>query len=459
MSDPANLWQQGHLLDVDVVDLSDRGDGVARWGDRVIFIPDTVPGDRLQVRLTHVKPQYAHAKLVELLTPSPQRIRPRCIVADKCGGCQWQHIDDAAQGEAKVNLLTQALQRIGGFQDLAIAPLLSGDPLHYRNKATYPLSRSSHNQGVQAGYYRKGTHQVVNLNQCPVQDQRLDPLLAEVKQDIASQGWSIYNEERHQGRLRHLALRIGRRTGEMLLTLVSTEETLTNIEEQAQAWMTRYPDLVGVCINHNPQRNNIIFGPDTYTIAGRSYLAEQFAGLTLHLRPETFFQVNTEVAEQLLGVIERQLQLQGNEVLLDAYCGIGTFTLPLARQVQRAIGVESQATAITQAKANAKLNNIQNVQFYAQTVESWVYDREGIADVVILDPPRKGCDRTVLDSLLRLQPARIVYVSCKPSTLARDLQHLCSTGQYKIEHIQPADFFPQTPHGEAVAFLERVTAE
>lgn len=459
MSDPANLWQQGHLLNVDVVDLSDRGDGVARWGDRVIFIPDTVPGDRLQVRLTHVKPQYAHAKLVELLTPSPQRIRPRCIVADKCGGCQWQHIDDATQGEAKVNLLTQALQRIGGFQDLAIAPLLSGDPLHYRNKATYPLSRSSQNQGVQAGYYRKGTHQVVNLNQCPVQDQRLDPLLAEVKQDIASQGWSIYNEERHQGRLRHLALRIGRRTGEMLLTLVSTEETLTNIEEQAQAWMTRYPDLVGVCINHNPHRNNIIFGPDTYTIAGRSYLAESFAGLTLHLRPETFFQVNTEVAEQLLGVIERQLQLQGNEVLLDAYCGIGTFTLPLARQVQRAIGVESQATAITQAKANAKLNNVQNVQFYTQTVESWVADQEAIPDVVLLDPPRKGCDRTVLDSLLRLQPARIVYVSCKPSTLARDLQHLCSGGQYQIQQIQPADFFPQTPHVEAVAFLERVAAE
>ena len=295
---------------------------------------------------------------------------------------------------------------------------------------------------------------MVNLNQCPVQDQRLDPLLAEVKQDIATQGWSIYNEERHQGRLRHLALRIGRRTGEILLTLVSTEMTLTNLEEQAQAWMARYPDLVGVCLNHNPQRNNIIFGSDTYTIAGRSYLAERFAGLTLHLRPETFFQVNTEVAEQLLGVIERRLQLQGHEVLLDAYCGIGTFTLPLARQVQRAIGVESQATAITQAKANAKLNNIQNVQFYAQTVESWVYDREGIADVVILDPPRKGCDRTVLDSLIRLQPARIVYVSCNPATLARDAGVLVHQAGYRCLAAGVINMFPHTAHVESMAVFD-----
>lgn len=457
MSDSANLWQQGTLIDVDVVDLSDRGDGVAKWDDRAIFIPDTVPGDRVQVRLVQVKRHYAHGKLQGIVTASPDRIRPRCIVADKCGGCQWQHIDDAAQRTAKVNLVEQALQRIGGFESLTLAPLLTGETLHYRNKATYPLHRSTQNNTVQAGYYRKGSHQVVNLNQCPVQDERLDPLLAEVKQDIAERGWSIYNEKRHQGRLRHLALRVGRRTGQQLLTLVSCDRAMPGLEEQAQIWLDRYPGLVGVCLNHNPQRGNVIFGDDTLCMAGQPYLEETFAGLTFRLRPETFFQVNTEVAEQLLEVIQTQLNLQGDEVLLDAYCGIGTFTLPLAQRVQLAIGVESQGSAIAQAEINAKLNGIHNTVFHIKTMENWIKTCDTAPDVALVDPPRKGCDRSVIDSLLRLNPQRIVYVSCKPATLARDLKLLCEGDRYRITHLQPADLFPQTPHIECVAILQAQT--
>ncbi|MDB9313521.1 23S rRNA (uracil(1939)-C(5))-methyltransferase RlmD [Spirulina sp. CS-785/01] len=447
------LWQQGSLIELTIEDLSDRGDGVGRYQNRVVFVPDTVMGDRVLVRLLRVKRQYAQGKVQEVLDPSPHRIRPRCIVADKCGGCQWQHISDRTQQTAKENLLRQILQRIGGFTDPPLAPILTGESaLSYRNKATYPLAYGQQGQ-VNAGYYRKGTHQLVNLNQCPVQDERLNPLLAEVKQDIQQQGWSIYQEKSQQGQLRHLSLRIGRRTGEILLTLVSVDPHLCNLQTQAEAWMQRYPHLVGVCLNINPRRGNVIFGEETHRIAGQPYLEEKFGGLTLQLRPETFFQVNTEGAEQLLGKIQESLNLQGTETLLDAYCGIGTFTLPLAQKVQKAIGIEVQPASIEQAKNNAQLNQIANVEFYAETVEQWLPRWQVIPDLVLLDPPRKGCDRSVLETLLNRRPPRLVYVSCKPATLARDLKILCDSGVYQLQALQPADFFPQTPHVECVAFL------
>jgi 23S rRNA (uracil1939-C5)-methyltransferase len=451
----SDFWQQGHLVEVSITDLNDTGEGVGRLGGRVIFVPDTVTGDRALVRLVHVKPNYANGKLHQLLDPSPHRIRPHCIVADKCGGCQWQHIAPEYQQVAKHNLVVQALERIGGFTNPPVAPILTADSsLAYRNKATYPLKRSATGQ-VQAGYYQKGSHQLINLNQCPVQDSRLNPLLVEIKQDIEQLGWSVYDEHRHQGRLRHLSLRIGRRTGEMLLTLVSTDWNLKNLEVQAQKWLTRYPKLVGVCVNRNPNRTNAIFGDETRCIAGQPYLREEFGGLQFQLRSETFFQVNTSSAEALLDVIVEQLALQGDEVLVDAYCGIGTFTLPLAQRLRQAIGLEVQPTSVEQAQLNAQLNGIDNVIFKAGAVET-LLPQLGIApDVVLLDPPRKGCDRTVIETLLQTKPGRIVYVSCKPATLARDLKLLCQTGNYQLTHIQPADFFPQTSHVECAAFLVR----
>src|SRR4028119_1177449 len=448
-------WQQGQLVEVSITDLNDTGEGVGRLEGRVIFVPDTVTGDRVLVRLLRVKSNFATGKLHQLLESSPHRLRPNCIVADKCGGCQWQHIDYNYQQVTKHNLVVQALERIGGFTSPPVAPILTADsPLAYRNKATYPLRRSSTGR-VQAGYYQKGSHQLINLNQCPIQDSRLNPLLAEIKQDIEELGWSVYDENRHQGRLRHLSLRIGRRTGEMLLTLVSTDWNLKNLEIQAQKWLTRYPKLVGVCVNRNPNRTNAIFGDETRCIAGQPYLREEFGGLQFQLRSETFFQVNTEAAEALLNVIVEQLALSGDEVLVDAYCGIGTFTLPLAQQVRQVIGLEVQATSVEQAQMNAQHNGITNVTFQAGAVETLLPQLGITPDIVLLDPPRKGCDRAVIETLLHTLPKRIVYVSCKPATLARDLKLLCQTGGYQLTHIQPADFFPQTSHVECAAFLVR----
>jgi len=447
------MTKQGNLVEIEIIDLSSEGDGVGRIDDRVVFVPDTVTGDRALVRLVYVKRNYARGKLDKLLIPSPYRIRPRCIVADKCGGCQWQHIEDNYQKEAKRDRLVQSLERIGGFSQPNVAPILSNDAsLGYRNKATYPLGISATGK-VQTGYYQRNSHQIVNLNQCPVQDPRLNPLLAEIKQDIEEQGWRIYDEKRDRGQLRHLSLRIGRRTQEMLLTLVTTDFNLAGIEKQAQIWMQRYPHLVGVCLNHNPKPTNVIFGNETKAIAGRPYLREIFAGLDLQLRPETFFQVNTEVAEALLDVIVEKLNLQGNETLVDAYCGIGTFTLPLAKRVKQAIGIEVQSASLEQAQHNARLNQIANANFIPGKVETILPQLPTKPDIVLLDPPRKGCDRAVIDTLLKIQSSYLVYISCQPATLARDLKLLCQPGNYQLSFSQPADFFPQTTHVECVTFL------
>ncbi|MEP0909398.1 23S rRNA (uracil(1939)-C(5))-methyltransferase RlmD [Leptolyngbya sp. GB1-A1] len=461
-NEPNEQWQQGQLLELTISDLNHDGSGVGRWQGRVVFVPDTVPGDRLWVRLVRVKPHYAHGKLHELIEPSEHRVRPGCIVADKCGGCQWQQIDYAYQLEAKRNLVIQDLERIGGFVQPPVEPVLAvSSALDYRNKATYPVqvtiapgkSPQVQRRSVHAGYFQKGSHHLINLNQCPIQDQRLNPFLANIKHDIQASGWSIYDETTHRGEVRHLGLRIGRRTGEILLTIVARTGNLPNLAEQAQTWLDRYPALKGVCLNLNPNRTNAIFGKETRCIIGQDFITEVFSGLRFRIQPTTFFQVNTEQAEALLQAIQQQLQLQGEEILVDAYCGIGTMTLPLSKQVQQAIGIEMQAEAIEQANANATLNQITNATFQIGKTEEILPQLDVQPDVVLLDPPRKGCEGSVIETLLQMQPDRIVYVSCNSSTLARDLKLLSS--QYELIQVQPADFFPQTAHVEAAAFLSK----
>jgi 23S rRNA (uracil1939-C5)-methyltransferase len=454
LEQPTAAGQQGDLIELTITNLNHNGEGVGRHQGRVVFVPDVVPGDRLSVRLLRVKPHYAQGMLHEILEASPHRVRPSCIVADKCGGCQWQQIDYETQLEAKRDLVIQDLERIGGFVEPPVdAVLADGTALAYRNKATYPLRRSQ--QGtVQAGYYQKGSHRLVNLNQCPIQDQRLNPFLAQIKQDIQQRHWSIYDEQHHRGRLRHLSLRIGQRTGEVLLTLVSSTPTLEGLEEQAQTWMEQYPELVGVCLNLNAERGNQIFGRETRCIAGRPYLREIFADLEFRIQSTTFFQVNTRQAEALLQVIQTELALQGHEIMVDAYCGIGTMTLPLAKRVQQMIGIEVQQDAVEQAQQNAELNAIQNASFQIGKTEVLLPQLTLQPDVVLLDPPRKGCEATVIQTLLQQRPQRIVYVSCNASTLARDLKLLSPA--YRLNRVQPADFFPQTAHVESAAFLTRL---
>lgn len=456
MSQNLSHLPPGQVIELEITDLNTDGDGVGRHEGQVIFVPNTVTGDRLTAKIVQSKAKFAKGKLEKLLDPSPHRIRPSCIVADKCGGCQWQHIKSDYQREAKQNQIVQAFQKIGGFRDLEVQPILHTDnTLNYRNKSTYPLGRSSTGQ-VQAGYYRQGSHKLINLNQCPVQDERLHPLLKEVKEDIQKQGWSIYNEDTHQGKLRHLSLRIGQNTGEILLTLITTDPNLKGIEAQAQEWLERYSALVGVCLNINSDRTNTILGKTTHTVLGKPYLREIFAGVELHIAADTFFQINTSGAELLFEEVTQQLNLTGTETIVDAYCGIGTFSLPLARKVKQAIGIEVNPTSVKQAQSNAALNKINNAIFYQGKVKDCLQQIEFTPDILLLDPPRKGCDIQVIKTILKFKPDKIAYISCKPSTLARDIQLLCASGEYQLVRIQPADFFPQTTHVECCALLNKV---
>ncbi|MEL6603679.1 MAG: 23S rRNA (uracil(1939)-C(5))-methyltransferase RlmD [Cyanobacteria bacterium J06614_10] len=446
-------WQQGETIKLTITDLSNGGEGVGRWQERVVFVPNTVPGDEMRVQLTKVKETHGFGKPAGIVKASPQRVRPACIVADKCGGCQWQQVSYEAQLAAKHQLVVDALTRIGKLDDVEVGPVIAAtETLGYRNKATYPVGRSQ-TQKVKAGYYQKGSHRLVNLNQCPVQDSRLDPILAGIKQDIQNREWKIYDERTHKGHIRHLSLRIGRRTGQILLTIVSRSVKLKGIHEQAEAWMERYPNIAGVLVNLNWKKTNAIFGPETFSIAGEAYLEEAFAGLTFHIQPTTFFQVNTQQAERLLQQIATELALTGEEVIVDAYCGVGTFTLPLAKQAKYCIGLESFTESVVQAQANAALNQIENVGFRIGDVAALLPGLETTPDIVLLDPPRKGCEPTVLEALIALHPQRIVYVSCNPATLARDLRVLCESGGYHVNRVQPADFFPQTAHVECAVFL------
>ncbi|MBT9316956.1 23S rRNA (uracil(1939)-C(5))-methyltransferase RlmD [Leptothoe spongobia] len=455
----APRWQQGEVIVLTIDALTNSGDGVGRWQDRVVFVANTVPGDRLQVRLTRVKPNYGHGKRLSIIEPSPDRIRPVCIVADKCGGCQWQAVAYPRQLQAKELQVRSALERIGGFKAIPMQPILATlQPLGYRNKATYPLARGN-GGAVKAGYYRKGTHQIVNLNQCPIQHEALNPLLVDVKAAIKARGWSLYNEKKHQGRLRNLALRVGQHTDQAMLTLVTTGY-IPEIKEQAEQWLATHSNLVGVCLNINPEQTNKVFGDETRCLAGQPYLEELFLGLRLRIQPTTFFQVNTPQAEALVQIVLDQLNLQGNETIIDTYCGIGTLSLPMAQQAVRCVGIESQVEAVAQAKQNAALNGLKNTEFFAGAVENLLLEisaqQSSPIDVIVLDPPRKGCDRNVLNILAKISPTRIVYMSCNPATLARDLKVLCDQG-YELKMVQPADFFPQTAHVECVAFLEQAT--
>ncbi len=453
-------WTQGERVQLKISTLTSQGDGLGHIDNRVVFVPNTVPGDEIETRLVRVKRTQAHGVLEHLLQPSSRRVRPACIVADKCGGCQWQPVDYGLQLEIKQQSVLDALERVGQLAVPQPIPILAApSQLRYRNKVTYPVQQRQDGT-IKIGYYQRGSHHLINLNQCPVQDERLDPVLQGIKQDLETAGWSAYDETHHQGLIRHLSLRIGRRTGELLLTLVATEAQLPQLTSWAKYWHDRYgtddAPVVGVCLNINPAKTNAIFGPDTQTIVGRPYLQETFAGLKLQIDSTSFFQVYTEQAESFFEWILQQLNLTGSEIVIDAYCGLGTLALMMAPRVQWVFGIESLLAAVEQADANAYLNQIRNIEFRCGVVEA-VLPTLPSSDLVILDPPRKGCDSGVLQALLYRLPAAIVYISCHPATLARDLKQLLKSGHYTLTQWRTADFFPQTSHVETVAFLHRLT--
>lgn len=439
-----------------IEDLTREGIGLGRLDGQVVLVAGALPGDQVEVRLTHQGRRHAVGRLVTLLEASPDRRRPPCILADRCGGCTLQALDDRAQERWKQQLVAQTLQRLGGVT-LPPQPLIPApQPLGYRNRAVIPLERDDQGK-LRAGYYRRGSHQIVNMNRCPVLDPRLDAMVAPLKADLESSGWPVDRHgTAHQAGagLRHLALRIGRRSGERLLTLVASHAALPGLSEWAARWMERWPELVGVTLNLQPAPDNRLFGSDNRTIRGRGWLLDSFAGVELQIGPDTFFQVCSEQAERVVALLRQELGAPPGR-LVEGYCGIGTFSLPLAQSGWRVRGIESHGGTVALARANAVRNHLsERCTFVEGDVAAELEQALASAPrATLLDPPRKGLQEAVVATLLRHRPPLVAYLSCDPATLARDLARLGGEGGYGVSAVHPLDFFPNTSHVETLAIL------
>ncbi len=436
-----------------ITDLDRHGQGLGRLEGEVIVVAGGLPGDTLEVRLTGRAKGLRQGHLERLITASPGRRRPPCILADHCGGCSLQPLDDDHQQQWKQASVAQALRRLGGLQPPLRPLLASPHGLGYRNRAVIPLERTGDGH-LRAGYYRRGSHRIVNLNHCPVLDPRLDALIAPLKSDLEASDWPI---DRHGGGgLRHLALRLGVNTGEVLLTLIAADDDLPALEAYAEDWMERWPQVVGVTLNLQSQPTNLLMGPKTRCIAGRPWLEERFGGLTYQIGADTFFQVHTHQAERVLPLLEEALGPAAGR-LLDAYCGIGTFSLPLARSGWSVHGIEQHPAAVSLARHNAEANGLSSTTNFEQgSVSERLGERLAGCQALVLDPPRKGLDRRDIAAILADPPPQLAYLSCDAATLARDLGSLASAeGPYQVDWLQPIDFFPNTSHVEVLAALRR----
>lgn len=447
------------MIRVQIAGLGDHGEGVGRLPDGMaVFVPGAIPGDRVEVEVTERRKNFARGRVVRLLEPGSGRVQPLCPVVGECGGCQLQHVDYATQLAFKAQAVRDALQRIAGLDPAVVAdPLGCADPWGYRNKAQFPVGEATGDGRARlvAGMYRRGSHDIVEIDDCLIQHPTNNAILREAKRLAREYGWGPYDEREHTGVLRHILARTGVRTGQAMAVLVTATEALPRAEEFARELMAAVPQVVSVQQNVNSRRTNVILGERTRVIAGAEAIEDVIAGLRFRISARSFFQVNTEQTEVLYGEALRQAELHPEDTALDLYCGIGTISLLLARACRRVIGVEEVPEAIADARANAALNGIGNAEFHAGLVEALLprLAAAGIRpDVVLLDPPRKGVDAAALDAVALLAPRRIVYVSCNPATLARDLKHLAGRG-YRTELVRPVDMFPHTSHVECVASL------
>jgi 23S rRNA (uracil1939-C5)-methyltransferase len=443
----------GQTFEVTIHGLGHEGQGVGRLDDLAVFVPGALPGERVVARLRRQAKRHLEAELVGVEDPSPDRRKPPCILVERCGGCSLQHCNDPAQADLKTDLVRQALKRLAQLKVDVLPILQAASPLGYRNRALIPLERTPEGQ-LRAGYYRRGSHKIVNMNRCPVLDPRIDVLIQPIKADLEATRWPVDVNLSQGGGLRHLSLRVGHHSGDVLITLVSSHNNLPGLEALAQQWQERWPEVVGVNLNIQPKATNVVLGPDTYQVSGRSWLLERFAGHELHIGADTFFQVNTAQAERVVPLLVDFFSEQPNTQVLEAYCGIGTFSLPLAAAGLDVLGLELHHASVAQARANAERNALPKARFEQADVAVSLAEHLAWAEALLVDPPRKGLAPEVMEVILQAPPRRIAYISCNPATLARDLGLLSEAG-YRIRPIQPVDFFPQTSHVECLALLER----
>lgn len=485
---------------IDIIGMNHDGEGVGRANGYTLFVQGALPGETVRVRVMKTKKQYGYAKLLEIVKASPDRVSAPCPIYDQCGGCQIQHMSYAGQLAWKRQLVIDNLQRIGKLNVLVedetqviepeqsqldeaieeqtnesnrirlrlegvmneqdtehairVLPTMGMDePWRYRNKAQVPIGTAE--GGLVGGFYAKGSHRIIDMETCLIQHEHNDEVVAKVKEIGSHLGISAYNEETGRGLLRHVVVKKAFRTGEMMLVLVTNGRDIPYKDEWIGSIREAIPQVASICQNVNKKQTNVIFGDETRVLWGRDVIYDYIGDVQFAISPRSFYQVNPVQTEVLYGKTVEYAGLSGKETVIDAYCGIGTISLFLAQHADQVYGVEIVPEAIEDARSNALLNEMHNVKFEVGASEDVIprWKEQGIeADVIVVDPPRKGCDPRLLDTILEMKPERVVYVSCNPSTLARDLRVL-EDGGYRTVEVTPVDMFPHTVHVEAVCAL------
>jgi 23S rRNA (uracil1939-C5)-methyltransferase len=442
-------------IELTITGLGSSGEGVGKLSGFTFFVPGALPGERVQAQVTVLKKNYGQARLSKLLVPSPDRITPPCPVYAQCGGCQLQHLSYPAQLALKRQTVVDAMERIGHFKNLAVLETLGApDPWHYRNKMQVPAAQGR-NHTLHIGCYAQGTHRIIDVDDCLIQQQANNQIVHVVRRWMEQYRIPALEEDARRGIVRHIMGRVGVRTGEVMAVLVTNEPQVPHLKNLVSMLKKDVPGFVTLVQNLNTRHTNVILGPKNKIIYGPGIIHDRLGDFTFSISPLSFFQVNTLQAEKLYETALQYAALTGQENVIDAYCGTGTITLFLSRKARRALGIEIVAPAIRDARQNARDNHIQNVDFLcgdaAREMPELVKNGSR-PDVVVLDPPRAGCEQRVLDAIAKVRPHRVVYVSCNPASLARDAAILRDRG-FVVRKVQPVDMFPHTSHVESVALL------
>jgi 23S rRNA (uracil1939-C5)-methyltransferase len=449
--------KSGDTIALGIDDLAFGGEGVGRVDGYVVFVRGGVPGDRLRVRLVEARPRFGRGVIESIEVPSPDRVEPPCPYFGRCGGCRLQQIAYPAQLAYKTKQVTDCLERLGGLGAFELRPIVPAPAVYgYRNKMEFTVAGTAADPVI--GLHEADRYDsVLDIERCLLQPEALNALLAETRRDVRARRLRVWDSETADGLLRFLMLRAGRRTGELMANIVAGAPEIETLAPLAERLRAAVPGTVSVVLNVNSRKASVAVGTEEHLLAGRDHINEMLGGLTFQVSANSFFQTNTEQAERLFALVEEACQISGSETVVDLYSGTGTISLLLARRCRWVYGIEVAATAIEDAVRNARANGIDNCTFLAGEVRHALPEliRNGVrAEVVVADPPRAGFHPKALRALVALAPARIVYVSCNPATLARDVAGLASGG-YRLEWVQPVDMFPHTPHIEAVARMTR----
>lgn len=449
--------RRGETLELTIDDLAFGGEGVGRADGYVVFVRGGLPGDRLRVRLTEARGRFGRAAIEEVLVPSPDRVPAPCPYFGRCGGCRLQHLAYPAQLAFKEKQVRECLHRLGGVGEFELRPILpAADTYGYRNKMEFTIAGDPPALGLHV-FERYDV--VLDIERCLLQSETMNTLLDEFRRQLRDRALSVWDPRTERGLLRFVMMREGRNTGEAMVNVVAAAPDVETLTPVADAVRDRAPATTSVVLNVNAKKASVAVGSEEHLLAGREHITESLDGVVFQVSANSFFQTNTRQAERLFAVVEAACELTGEETLLDLYSGTGAISLLLARRVRAVYGIEVAAAAVADAIRNARANGIENCTFLAGEVRHVLPDlmRQGVrASVVVADPPRAGFHPKALSALATLAPARIVYVSCNPSTLARDVGDLVRQG-YRLEWVQPVDMFPQTPHIEAVARLSRAS--